>query len=170
MKQIMGGEGFKGNDLDFRRFFTMRYRRQTAGVELPVNWNRFAAARIEELQKIFEKKYEELYGVGAGYTKAGIEISAIRVDGVGRVAKPRLEQQRKKRAQIASAKKGKRKIYFTRPQGRFIDTQVYDYSLLGPGARIKGPVVIELPFTTTLVPPEFQVTVDEYSNLVMEIN
>ena len=170
MKQIMGGEGFKGNDLDFRRFFTMRYRRQTAGVELPVNWNRFSAARIEELQKIFEKKYEELYGVGAGYTKAGIEISAIRVDGVGRVAKPRLEQQRKKRAQIASAKKGKRKIYFTRPKGRFIDTQVYDYSLLGPGARIKGPVVIELPFTTTLVPPEFQVTVDEYSNLVMEIN
>jgi N-methylhydantoinase A len=169
MKQIMAGEGFKPGELDFRRFFTMRYRRQTAGVELPVSWNRFSAARIEELQKIFEKKYEELYGVGAGYTKAGIEISAVRVDGVGRVAKPRLEQQRKKKTQIAAAKKGRRKIYFTRPKGRFIDTQVYDYSLLGPGARIKGPAVIELPFTTTLVPPEFQVTVDNYLNLVMEV-
>ena len=169
MKQIMGEEGFKPGEVDFRRFFTMRYRRQTAGVELPVTWNRFSIARIEELRQIFEKKYEELYGVGAGYTKAGIEISAIRVDAVGRVAKPRLEAHRKKKAQVASARKGKRKILFTRPERKLIDTQVYDYSLLGAGARIKGPAVVELPFTTTLVTPGFRVTVDNYLNLVMEI-
>jgi len=29
--------------------------------------------------------------------------------------------------------------------------------------------VIELPFTTALVPPGFQVTIDNYLNLVMEI-
>ncbi|HEV8342915.1 MAG TPA: hydantoinase/oxoprolinase family protein [Candidatus Binatia bacterium] len=169
MKQIMGEEGFKPGEIDFRRFFTMRYRRQTAGVELPMTWNRFSAARIDELREIFEKKYEELYGVGAGYTKAGIEISAIRVDAVGRVAKPRLEAHRKKKAQVSNAKKGKRKIFFTRPERKLIDTQVYDYSLLGAGARIKGPAVVELPFTTTLVPPGFRVTVDDYLNLVMEI-
>ncbi len=63
---------------------------------------------------------------------------------------------------------GKRKIFFTRLQRKFIDAQVYDYSLLGAGARVKGPAVIELPFTTTLVPPGFQVTIDNYLNLVME--
>jgi N-methylhydantoinase A len=167
MKEVMAGEGFKSSDLGFRRFFTMRYRRQTAGVELPADWNRFTAARVEELRKGFEKKYEELYGVGAGYTKAGIEISEIRVDAVGRVAKPRLERQRRRKARVA-ARKGKRRIFFTRPERKFIDTQVYDYSLLGAGARIKGPTVIELPFTTTLVPPGFRVTVDDYLNLVME--
>jgi N-methylhydantoinase A len=169
MKQVMREEGFKPGEVDFLRFFTMRYRRQTAGVELPVTWNRFSTARITELRQIFEKKYEELYGVGAGYTKAGIEISAIRVDAVGRVAKPRLETHRKKKAQLASARKGKRRIFFTRPERKLIDTQVYDYSLLGTGARIKGPAVVELPFTTTLVPPGFRVTVDDYLNLVMEI-
>ncbi len=169
LHEIMTGEGFRRGQLEFRRFFTIRYRRQTAGVELPLPWERFSAKRVAELQQSFEKKYEELYGVGAGYTKAGIEISAIRVDAVGLVAKPRLKASRARKSSIASARKGKREIFFTRPERKLIDTQVYDYTLLGAGARVKGPAVIELPFTTTLVPPGFRVTVDDYLNLVMEI-
>jgi N-methylhydantoinase A len=169
MREIMSAEGFGAGQTDFLRFFTMRYRRQTAGVELPVGRERLNAVRLAKLQEMFEKKYEELFGVGAGYTKAGIEISAIRVDAVGRVAKPHLRAQRNKKIHIAAAKKGKRKIFFTRPERRFIDTDIYDYSLLGPGARVKGPAVIELPFTTTLVPPDFKVTVDEYLNIIMEL-
>jgi len=169
LNEIMTGEGFRRGQLEFRRFFTIRYRRQTAGVELPLPWERFSAKRVAELQQGFEKKYEELYGVGAGYTKAGIEISAIRVDAVGLVAKPRLKASRARKSSIASARKRKREIFFTRPERKLIDTQVYDYTLLGAGARVKGPAVIELPFTTTLVPPGFRVTVDNYLNLVMEI-
>ncbi len=169
MKEIMKGEGFAAGETEFRRFFTIRYRRQTAGVELPIVWDRFNSERMQEIVKLFEKKYEELYGTGAGYTKAGIEISAIRVDAVGRVAKPRLKIQRGKSANAGAAKKGRRKIFFTRPERRFIDTDVYDYMRLSPGARIKGPAVVELPFTTVLVPPGFQVSVDSYQNLVMKV-
>jgi N-methylhydantoinase A len=169
MKTAMTGEGFKPSEVEFRRFFTMRYRRQTAGVEMPVAWERFNAKRAAEMLTAFEKKYEEFYGVGAGYTKAGIEISEIRVDAVGRVAKPRLERRRKTKTQVSAARKGKRKVFFTRPDRQFIETSIYDYSLLGAGARIKGPAVIEFPFTTTLIPPGFCATVDDYANLVMEI-
>jgi len=169
LHEIMREEGFRRGQLEFRRFFTIRYRRQTAGVELPLAWDRFSPKRLTELQGIFEKKYEELYGVGAGYTKAGIEISEIRVDAVGLVAKPRLKSTRVRRSNIASARKGKREIFFTRPERKRVDTPVYDYALLGAGARVKGPAVIELPFTTTLVPPGFQVTIDDYLNLVMEV-
>ena len=169
LHEIMREEGFRRGQLEFRRFFTIRYRRQTAGVELPLAWDRFSPKRLTELQGIFEKKYEELYGVGAGYTKAGIEISEIRVDAVGLVAKPRLKSTRVRKSNIASARKGKREIFFTRPERKRVDTPVYDYALLGAGARVKGPAVIELPFTTTLVPPGFQVTIDDYLNLVMEI-
>jgi len=170
MKQIMIGEGFRPADIEFRRFFTMRYRRQTAGVELPVTSEPFTADKIAKLHLAFEKKYEELFGVGAGYTKAGIEISAIRIDAVGRVAKPRLKPERIKTKRLAAAKKGKRQIFFTRPERRLIEADVYDYARLGAGARIEGPAVIELPFTTTLVPPEFHVTIDNYRNLVMEVS
>lgn len=169
LREIMSGEGFRAGQLKFRRFFTMRYRRQTAGVELPLGWDRFSSKRLSQLQGVFEKKYEELYGVGAGYTKAGIEISEIRVDAVGLVSKPRLKTRRVNKSNIASARKGKREVFFTRPERKRIDTPIYDYSLLGAGARIKGPAVIELPFTTTLVPPGFQMTIDDHLNLVMEI-
>src|SRR5436190_219134 len=169
MGAALTGEGFKRNQVEFRRFFTMRYRRQTAGVEMPVAWDRFTVKRVAEIQTAFEKKYEELYGVGAGYTKAGSEISEIRVDAVGKVAKPRLSASRKIKSDIKAARKGKRQVFFTRPDRRFIDTPVYDYGRLGTGARIKGPAVIELPFTTTLVPPEHRITVDSYRNLVMEV-
>jgi N-methylhydantoinase A len=169
MKGAMTGEGFKPNQVEFRRFFTMRYRRQTAGVEMPISWNRFNAKRVAEMQSGFEKKYEELYGAGAGYTKAGIEISEIRVDAVGKVAKPRLSTSRKRKSDIKAARKGKREIFFTRPDRKFIDTPVYDYGRLGAGAVVRGPAVIELPFTTTLVPPEHKVAVDPFMNLVMQV-
>jgi len=111
----------------------------------------------------------ELYGVGASYAKAGIEISEIRVDAVGKVAKPGLSASRKRKNDIKAARKGKRKIFFTRPERQFVETPVYDYERLGVGAVVKGPAVIELPFTTTLVPPEHRITVDNYLNLVMEV-
>jgi N-methylhydantoinase A len=169
MKTAMTGEGFKPNQIEFRRFFTIRYRRQTAGVEMPVSWDRFNAKRMTEMQSAFERKYEELYGVGAGYTKAGIEISEIRVDAVGKVAKPRLSASRKRNRDLKAARKGKRQVFFTRPDRRFIDTPVYDYERLASGAVVKGPAVIELPFTTTLVPPDHKVTVDPFMNLVMQV-
>ena len=112
----MTGEGFKADQVEYRRFFTMRYRRQTAGVEIPLTWDRLTDARLQELLEMFEKKYEELYGVGAGYTKAGIEISAIRVDAVGLVTKPELKPQPMEKGDGAQAVKGKRNVYFTRPE------------------------------------------------------
>jgi N-methylhydantoinase A len=121
------------------------------------------------MQSSFEKKYEELYGVGAGYAKAGIEISEIRVDAVGKVAKPALSAKNRSRGDMRAARKGKRPVFFTRPERKLIDTPVYDYGQLGVGASVRGPAIVELPFTTTLVPPRHKVTVDRYMNLVMEV-
>jgi N-methylhydantoinase A len=136
---------------------------------MPVSWDRFNPKRMTEMQSAFEKKYEELYGVGSGYAKAGIEISEIRVDAVGKVAKPKLTAKRKNNRDARSARKGSREIFFTRPERKFIDTPVYDYERLGVGAIVRGPAVIELPFTTALVPPEHRVSIDPYLNLVMEV-
>jgi len=165
----MTGEGFKPDQVEFRRFYTMRYRRQSAGVELPASWSRFNIKRMAEIQTAFEKKYEELYGAGAGYTKAGIEISEIRVDAIGKVAKPWLSAKRKTGGNARAALKGKRRVFFSRFARRFLETPVYDYDRLTVGAAVKGPAIIELPFTTTLVPPDHKVTVDLYANLVMEV-
>jgi N-methylhydantoinase A len=169
MTGALSAEGFKAKQIEFRRYFTMRYRRQSAGVEMPVAWDSLNTKRLTEMQAAFEKKYQELYGVGAGYAKAGIEISEIRVDAVGKVAKPNLSAKRRRGAGVRAALKGKRQVFFTRPERKFIDTAVYDYDRLSVGAVVRGPAIIELPFTTALVPPEHKVTVDPYMNLVMAV-
>lgn len=169
MKSAMTAEGFKPNQVEFRRYFTMRYRRQSAGVEMAVPDDRFNARRMADMQGVFEKKYEELYGVGAGYAKAGIEISEMRIDAVGRVAKPDLSARRKSTANVRAARKGSRQVFFTRPERELIQTPVYEYGRLRPGSSVRGPAIIELPFTTALVPPEHKVTVDRYMSLVMQV-
>jgi len=169
MGAAVANEGFKPNQIEFRRYFTMRYRRQSAGVEMPVSRDRLNTKRLVELQSDFEKKYEELYGVGAGYAKAGTEISEIRIDAVGKVPKPQLSARRKSAGDTRAARKGKRQVFFTRPERKLIDTPVYDYEKLAAGTAVRGPAIIELPFTTTLIPPEHKVTVDRYMNLVMEV-
>jgi N-methylhydantoinase A len=169
MQDEMAGEGFKAREVGFRRYLTMRYRRQSAGVEMNVAGDRFNARLMAEMQSAFESKYEELYGVGAGYAKAGIEISQIRIDAVGKVAKPALSARRKSAGNVRAARKGKRPVFFTRPERRFVETAVYDYQRLGAGTMLRGPAIIELPFTTALVPPEHNVTVDRYMNLVMTV-
>jgi N-methylhydantoinase A len=80
-----------------------------------------------------------------------------------------MSAKRKAGANARAALKGKRQVFFTRPQRKFIDTLVYDYEKLGVGTMIRGPAIVELPFTTTLVPPEHKISIDPYKNLVMEV-
>ena len=91
LTEAMADEGFSPDQIVFQRYFSMRYRRQTTGVEVPVQWSSFSNQEMEDLQRLFEGTYEELYGIGAGFTRAGIEINAIRVDAIGPVSKPVIE-------------------------------------------------------------------------------
>jgi N-methylhydantoinase A len=91
------------------------------------------------------------------------------VDAIGKVAKPKLNAKRKTNGNARHALKGNRPVFFTRPERKSFDTPVYNYELLGVGATIRGPAIVELPFTTTLLPPDHKITVDPYMNLVMEL-
>ena len=53
---------------------------------------------------------------------------------------------------------------------RRTDTPVYERSELPAGASFEGPAVIDQLDTTTLVPPGVKAEVDEYLNIVMEVN
>jgi N-methylhydantoinase A len=168
LSQTMRAEGFSARETSFLRFFTMRHRRQTSGVEIPLPWDRFSPQRVEEVARLFDRKYEDLYGVGAGYAKAGIEISGIRVDAIGPVPKAVFQKLATGGPDASRAVKGHREVFFTRPHRGVVHTPVYEYDRLASGNLIAGPAIVESPWTTTLVPRGWRVTVDPYRNLVME--
>ena len=161
---LMASENFRRDQVTFRRFASMRFRRQTYGVELPLPWDRLDDGRVQELARLFEAKYEDLYGKGAGYSQAGQEINTLRVDAVGQVSKPVLTQSSTTGPAAESARKGSRQAYFG---GRFVETDVYQYEDLAPGAVVSGPAIVEASLTTIVVPPEYQAAVDSYRNVVV---
>jgi N-methylhydantoinase A len=149
---------------EFRRYVTLQFRRQSSGEEIPLPWDRFTDERVAALPDIFVEHYERLYGKGIAYTDAGLDISGLRVDAVGRVAKPELRPGAAAATSASAAQKGERQAWFG---GSFVATPVYDEDGLGPGVRLAGPAIVESPFTTVVVPRGASLTVDPHRNLVI---
>ena len=70
----------------------------------------------------------------------------------------------------SSATKGSRPVYFASETGDkgMIDSTVYDRSVLPAGAVFTGPAIVEEPDCTTVIHPEWEVTVDQFGNLSIE--
>jgi N-methylhydantoinase A len=61
---------------------------------------------------------------------------------------------------------GGREVMF---DGTFVETPIYDRRDLPEGATFHGPAIVEQLDTTTVVEPEMTATVDEYGNLLLEV-
>lgn len=165
LEATMLREGFQADGVIWRRYASLRFRRQAVGVELELPWARLTESRMLELIDLFARRYEDLYGSGAGTVEAGVEVGGLRVDAVGRVPKPVIGR-RPRMASAEPSPKGRRSIYM---EGQFCETPVFEWADLEPGQRIKGPGIIESQFTTVLVPPKSWSELDERGNLVLNL-
>ena len=64
---------------------------------------------------------------------------------------------------------GSRRI-FRAIEGEAVEAMIYAASALHPGASIRGPAIIEGPLTTIQLPPDWQLEVDGYGNLMLTDN
>ena len=148
----------------FFRYIDIQYRRQTHQITVPVRKGPLTAAMVDDLIESFERKYEELYGEGAAYREAGIEITTFRVDAVGRVPKPHLRRYASENRDPSSARIGERDVYFGE-EGRFIRTAIYRGRDISAGSVINGPAVLEYPGTTVVIGPGQRGTMDDWLNI-----
>ena len=89
-----------------------------------------------------------------------VMISGVRVRSRGIVDKPPAPKARKSGP---PKPKGARRAYFG---DGFLKTKVYDGEKIGAGRSIKGPAIVEEPFTTIVVPPGWTVKLDARGNYV----
>jgi N-methylhydantoinase A len=66
----------------------------------------------------------------------------------------------------SAARKGVRDVDFDE-LGRH-EATIYERSLLGAGAELEGPAVVEEPAASTVVFPGQRLRVDEYGNVIIE--
>ena len=164
---VMAAEGFRKEQVVFRRTLYMRYTRQVneVAIEIPNGW--LAEADRSVIERLFNARYEEMYGAGAGHTEAGVEVISIAIDAVGSTVKPRLRTVALVGADSSPARKGTRRAWFTGRNPGWRDAIIYDYTKLQAGNELRGPAIIETPFTTVVVPENHEAHVDEYLNIVL---
>jgi N-methylhydantoinase A len=167
LAEVMKREGFDAADVTFRRTLYMRYTRQTNDVELSIPDRPLVPADLPEIERMFNARYEALYGAGSTHSEAGIEVIAISIDAIAATPKPQLKRYEISSPDSSHAKKGSRQAYFTAPDRGFKDTAIYEYDLLRPGNRLSGPAIVETPFTTIVVPAHVRAEIDAYRNVIL---
>jgi N-methylhydantoinase A/oxoprolinase/acetone carboxylase beta subunit/N-methylhydantoinase B/oxoprolinase/acetone carboxylase alpha subunit/acetone carboxylase gamma subunit len=159
--------GVAEKDMVFFRYVDIQYRRQTHQITIPVVSGPITPASVDKMIEEFERKYEELYGAGAAYREAGIEITTFRVDAVGRMPKPALQQRKSERVDPLSTPTSEREVYFGEER-KFVRTKVYRGLDINAGEAIEGPAILEYPGTTVLIGPGQRGTLDNWLNIMIE--
>jgi N-methylhydantoinase A len=155
---IFADEDRDADDVAFARSADMRY----AGQEHTVNVPASDSDRRAEIERRFHDLHEQLYTFRLD---SGIEFVNFRLAGFGSVRKPelgRLEQN----GGAGGALKGTRAVDFDE-LGRH-DAGIYERGLLGAGASLEGPAVVEEPAASTVVFPGQSLRVEEHGLLVIE--
>jgi N-methylhydantoinase A len=116
-----------------------------------------------DFSKQFHREHEKAYG----YAHAGrpIEVVNLRVRLTIPTAKPTALAR-----WMGSPGKTSRALVKEKPVwlgSRFWATPLYDRQGLAPGARLRGPAVVVEYSSTTVVPPDFVLNVDRFSNLLL---
>lgn len=157
-------ENLRTTDLVFSRFADMRYLGQEHTVKVPVPGGRLDAAAIKEIEERFHALHEQHYTFRLEDSQ--IEFVNFHLTTFGRVKKPELARLQTGSADATRALKGHRPVHFD-VEG-WQESAIYERSLLGAGATITGPAVVEEPASSTLLFPGQRLTVDPYGNLIIE--
>jgi N-methylhydantoinase A len=162
-------EGFRKEDIEFRRILHMRYIRQVNELEIRVPTKKYNHDDVQNIMKEFQKRYEEVYGPGSVYPAAGMELISFSVDAVAKTPKPTIATHEEKGRDPSKALKGARKVYFPGGISDFLETRIYELERLEPGNIVDGPSIIESPTTTIVIPPQTEAQMDSYRNVVISL-
>jgi N-methylhydantoinase A len=165
VREKLRDNGFGEDETRIERYADLRYGAQVHQIPVPMPNGTLDREDIDGMVARFERKYEELYGEGAGASESGFELVAVRIDGYGHTTKPELE--RTDAGGVTSAD-GTEAVFWPRESER-LETTVYYEDGVNPGGDIDGPAIIRLENTTVSVPPNDACEIDSYGNFIVHI-
>ena len=156
-------DGFKKNTIDVKRSLDMRYVGQVHECTVDIGTFPINAKTIGKVKEAFHRRHEELYTYSERHN--AVEVVNIESTLFGRIEKPKAPKLGKG-VTVAKALKGYRKAIFA-ASGKPTRTPVYNGSLLGAGASIPGPAIIEEITTTIVVDPDWNAKLDVSGSYVI---
>ncbi len=153
-----------------QRSADLRYKGQINEVEVGVPDGPLGTAALEGLVAAFHARYEDLYGPGAGFREARVEIVTYRVRTSAVSPKPRLQPAQEHGPMPPSdACAPSRPVYWAETS-EFETTPIFWGNRLQAGNIVRGPAVIQVPDTTIVVHPGQAARVDPYGNVLIDLH
>ncbi len=140
------------------RFLGQEY---TLTIALDAAW-RDPDSVLANARREFVKAHRQIYGHGD--PDAEMELVSVRCRAIGKVQPPALARAE---ANVKVATSRERAVYFHGAQ-MSVATPVIHRESMQPGSTMTGPVIIEEWTTTTVVPPGWRASRDDYGNLILE--
>jgi N-methylhydantoinase A len=166
----MKSEGFRAQDLEFKHNFNMRYRRQVNYLTISATSKTYESeVDVGRLVEIWKQKFEDVYGKGSAFPKAGIELVSVDMDAVGKVPKPAMKQYPAAGPDPSRALKCHREVFFPGADEKLVTTPIFEYDGLQSGNVIQGPAIVESPTTTVVIPPGRLGRLDPFLNVIIEL-
>lgn len=148
-------EGVADKDITLNRLVDARYLGQSFELTIP-----FTA----DLEECFHSAHQDRYGYS--FPERTVEIVNLRLQAVGRTKKPIRYQTPVGNADPAAALLAE-KPTLAGNQGP-IKFSLYEREKIKPGMVFSGPALVYQMDSTTYIPPNWEVQVDQYQNLLLE--
>jgi N-methylhydantoinase A len=155
-KQRLRAEGVSIENSLIQRGISMRYQGQWRSLQVP-----FAreASDLEDTVQTFHEEHERQFAFRQD--QLPVEIYQIHVKAIGHTPRPSFTSAPKTDEALPNLMLH-RDVYF---DGEWQQTPIYDRSMMKNGMRLKGPVIINQPDATTVIPPGTEAAVDEWLNI-----
>jgi N-methylhydantoinase A len=167
-RQVLDAESIPADRQVVELSLDVRYYGQTPYMNLRLTEPPADVAALDALAVRYREEYEREFGYRLPEDMAAIEIVNARAAAIGLA--DRVELQTYEATGANGAAVPPRRPVFFEDVAEFVDTPIYDRTLLEPGGLIEGPAVLEQADTTVLVPPGATARVDSYLNLVIATN
>jgi N-methylhydantoinase A len=141
------------------RFISLRYRGQSHSVDVALTGDTFDRATYRAALEAFESQYESLFGRGAAFSSAGVEIILVRAMGTAALPAPKRVGEGTPLRRV-----GIRPVVFRDPEVP-VDTVIYSTTYPRAGETVQGPAIIEFPGQSAVIPPGALVSADSFGNL-----
>ena len=162
-ERTLAEEGISGDRVDIRFSADLHYIGQFHEVEVPAPAAlSMSTAGLEEVVEAFHQRHDTLYGYAMRGTP--VELINLRVTARDIAEKPNLKHGAVTNEPLEKVLLKRRPVCF---DGKFVDTPVYDGLRLHAGDRVPGPAIIAQPTTTIVIPPDFELSCDDFDNYLI---
>ena len=162
-RRQLRAEGFDDSSHEVITQVDMKYEGQVSELTVLMPPGEVNQQNLAKLSEAFEVEHEKSYGYR---TVAPFQLVNLRVIARGLSQESRVPDRLEMPQASAQSSASERSVYFG-PNRGWIDSPVVGRSDLDGDSR-PGPLIIEEYDSTTVVPPGWQVAVDQWQNIVME--